>query len=207
MGTIAPTERANKDSLKLTSMPIYEFYSPDSHRIYSFFARRMLKEGEAPVCPDNPKHKMERMVSNFAFTGKAKEPVKTEGAAGGPEMDPRMEREMMKMADEFSKMDENNPDPRMLGRMMRKMMEASGQKLPGEMGEMLTRLEKGEDPDKLEAEYGDVMEKMDAMGPEGGEKKEDLKTRLRKRLPPRRDPKLYEFSEFESKRGVRSKAR
>jgi len=188
-------------------VPIYEFYSPDSHRIYSFFARRMLKEGEAPVCPDNPKHKMERMVSNFAFTGKAKEPVKTEGAAGGPEMDPRMEREMMKMADEFSKMDENNPDPRMLGRMMRKMMEASGQKLPGEMGEMLTRLEKGEDPDKLEAEYGDVMEKMDATGPEGGGKKEDLKTRLRKRLPPRRDPKLYEFAEFESKRAVRSKAR
>ena len=188
-------------------MPIYEFYSPDSHRIYSFFARRMLKEGEVPVCPDNPKHKMEKMVSNFAFTGKAKEPAKTEGTGEGPEMDPRMEREMMKMADEFSKMDENNPDPKVLGRMMRKMMEASGQKLPGEMGEMLTRLEKGEDPDKLEAEYGDVMEKMDATGPEGGGKKEDLKTRLRKRLPPRRDPKLYEFSEFESKRGVRSKAR
>ena len=186
-------------------MPIYEFYSPDSHRIYSFFARRMLKEGEVPVCPDNPKHKMEKMVSNFAFTGKAKEPVKTEGAAGGPEMDPRMEREMMKMADEFSKMDENHPDPRMLGRMMRKMMEASGQKLPGEMGEMLGRLEKGEDPDKLEAEYGDVMEKMDATGPDGGKKNEDLKTRLRRRLPPRRDPKLYEFADFERKKPVRSK--
>jgi hypothetical protein len=62
-------------------------------------------------------------------------------------------------------------------------------------------LEKGEDPDKLEAEYGDVMEKMDAMGPEGGEKKEDLKTRLRRRLPPRRDPKLYEFSDYERKKG------
>jgi len=182
-------------------MPIYEFYSPDSHRIYSFFARRMLKEGEMPICPDHPKHKMEKMVSNFAFTGKAKEPVETGVVGEGPGMDPRMEREMMKMADEFSKMDENNPDPRMLGRMMRKMMEASGQKLPGEMGEMLTRLEKGEDPDKLEAEYGDVMEKMDAMGPEGGEKKEDLKTRLRRRLPPRRDPKLYEFSEYERKKG------
>lgn len=29
--------------------------------------------------------------------------------------------------------------------MMRRMMEVSGQKLPGEMGEMLNRLEKGED--------------------------------------------------------------
>ena len=50
-----------------------------------------------------------------------------------------------------------------MGRMMRRMMEASGQKLPTEMGEMLQRLEKGENPDKLEEEYGDVMEKMDGM--------------------------------------------
>ena len=57
-------------------------------------------------------------------------------------MDPRMEREMMKMADEFSKMDEGNPDPKVLGRMMCRMMEVSGQKLPGEMGEMLNRLER-----------------------------------------------------------------
>ena len=184
-------------------MPIYEFYSPDSHRIYSFFARRMLKQGEVPLCPDNPKHKMEKMISQFAFTGRAKEPVKKEGPEGeGPEMDPRMEREMMKMADEFSKMDENNPDPKVLGRMMRRMMEVSGQKLPGEMGEMLNRLEKGEDPDKLESEYGDVLEKMDGMeGLEGAKKeKEDLRTRLRKRLPPRRDPKLYEFADYERKR-------
>ena len=146
---------------------------------------------------------MEKMISQFAFTGRAKEPAKMEGPEGkGTEMDPRMEREMMKMADEFSKMDENNPGPRALGRMMRKMMEASGQKLPGEMGEMLNRLEKGEDPDKLEAEYGDVMEKIEGMeGLEGSKKdQDDLPTRLRKRLPPRRDPKLYEFSDYERKK-------
>jgi hypothetical protein len=117
-------------------------------------------------------------------------------------MDPRMEREMMKMADEFSQVDEQNPDPKVLGRMMRRMMEVSGQKLPGEMGEMLRRLEKGEDPDKLEAEYGDVLEKMDGMeGADLGKNREDLRARLRKRLPPRRDPKLYEFSDFERKKG------
>jgi hypothetical protein len=130
-----------------------------------------------------------------------------EGAGEGPEIDPRMEREMMKMADEFSKMDENNPDPKVLGRMMRRMMEVSGQKLPGEMGEMLSRLEKGEDPDKLESEYGDVLEKMDGMEGLEGNKKEDLRARLRKRLPPRRDPKLYEFSDFERKKVVSSKVR
>jgi hypothetical protein len=83
-----------------------------------------------------------------------------------------------------------------MGKMMRRMMEASGQKLPGEMGEMLQRLEKGENPDKLEEEYGDVMEKMDGMEGAGDGKKEDLKMRLRKRLPARRDPKLYEWEEF-----------
>ena len=80
------------------------------------------------------------------------------------------------------------------------MMEVSGQKLPGEMGEMLNRLEKGEDPDKLESEYGDVLEKMDGMERLEGKKKEDLRARLRKRLPPRRDPKLYEFADFERKK-------
>jgi len=184
-------------------MPIYEFYSPNSHRIYSFLAKRFLKEGEVPICPDGPKNRMEKVVSAFAFTGKAKEVVKKEGESGA-EVDPRMEREMMKMADEFSKMDEKNPDPRMMGKMMRRMMEASGQKLPGEMGEMLQRLEKGENPDKLGEEYGDVMEKMDGMEGAGGEKKEDWKMRLRRRMPPRRDPKLYEWENYvRAKKGVR----
>ena len=191
-------------------MPIYEFYSPDSHRIYSFLAKRFLKEGEVPICPDEPKNRMEKMVSAFAFTGRAKEVVKKEGESEAG-MDPRMEQEMMRMADEFSKMDEKNPDPRVMGRMMRRMMEASGQKLPAEMGEMLQRLEKGENPDKLEEEYGDVMEKMEGVEGAGGEKKEDWKMRLRRRMPPRRDPKLYDWEDYlpvSKKRagGVRQKA-
>jgi len=191
-------------------MPIYEFYSPDTHRIYSFLAKRFLREGEVPLCPDEPKNRMEKMVSAFAFTGRAKEVVKKEGESEAG-MDPRMEQEMMRMADEFSKMDEKSPDPRVMGRMMRRMMEASGQKLPAEMGEMLQRLEKGENPDKLEEEYGDVMEKMDGMEGAVGEKKEDWKMRLRRRMPPRRDPKLYEWEEYlpvSKKRevGIRQKA-
>ena len=56
-------------------MPIYEFYSPDSHRIYSFLAKRFLKEGELPICPDGPKHRMEKVVSAFALTGKDRKSV------------------------------------------------------------------------------------------------------------------------------------
>jgi len=95
--------------------------------------------------------------------------------------------------------------------MMRRMMEASGQKLPGEVGEMLKRLEKGENPDKLEEEYGDVMEKMEGVEGAVGEKGEDWKTRLRRRMPPRRDPKLHEWEDYlahkkRGKAGVRQKA-
>jgi hypothetical protein len=62
----------------------------------------------------------------------------------------------------------------------------------------------------LEEEYGDVMEKMEGMEG-GGEKKEDWRMRLRRRMPPRRDPKLYEWEEYfprNKKRavGVRQKA-
>jgi hypothetical protein len=176
-------------------MPIYEFYSPDSHRIYSFFARRMLKVGEVPICPDNPSHKMEKIVSNFAFTGKAKERMKNKVTEEGSKMDPRMERKLMKMAADFPRMDEKNSDSRMIGRMMRGMVEVSGQKIPREMGEMLQRLEKGENPDKLEKEYGDVMEKMEEIG-EVGEKGKDWRMRVCRRRLPCRDPKLHELEDY-----------
>ena len=58
-------------------MPIYEFYSPDSHRIYSFLAKRFLKEGEVPICPDGPKHRMEKVVFGLCLDG--------EGEGGGEE--------------------------------------------------------------------------------------------------------------------------
>jgi hypothetical protein len=58
-------------------MPIYEFYSPDTNRIYSFFARSLAQGQLTPRCPDNPKARMERMISRFAVTGRAKEKSET----------------------------------------------------------------------------------------------------------------------------------
>ena len=104
-----------------------------------------------------------------------------------------MEREFGSVADS------DNPNPRALAAMMRRMGELTGQKMPAEMDEVIARLEKGEDPDKLEEEYGDVFEKMDAMGGEegdadGGSEAEKRKRRRKKRIT--RDPKLHEMSEF-----------
>lgn len=176
-------------------MPIYEFYSPDTHKIYSFFARSLAYSSKIPRCPDQTDARMERVVSRFAFTGRAKE--KTE-APGGDEMDPRMERMMAEMERDMAGMDENNPDPRALGRMMRKMTEATGQKMPAEMEQMIRRLESGEDPEKLEEEFGDAFDNMDF--PDGMGSEEDaaasgacVKSR---RKQAERDPALYEFSDY-----------
>ncbi len=176
-------------------MPIYEYYSPDTNKIYSFFARSLSAGRAIPKCPDNPKSKMERLVSRFAVTGRAKE--KPEGADAA--MDPRMERVMAEMEREMASMDEQNPDPRQLGRLMRKMTEATGQKIPGEMEQMLQRLESGEDPEKLEEEFGGALDQI-GEGAFGDEAESAAATRgairavLNKKRPTR-DPKLYELND------------
>lgn len=181
-------------------MPIYEFYCPDNNKLYSFYARTLAAGAGTPRCPDDPKFRLERAVSQFAVTGRAKE--KTE-PAGGPEGDdPRMAAMMSEMEREFSGMDEANPDPRAMARMMRKMSALSGEKIPEVVEEMIGRMEAGEDPDKLEAEYGDAMGEMggeggEAASGEGSEEGKSLRARLRSlRRRPVRDPQLYEMSEF-----------
>jgi len=174
-------------------MPIYEYFSPDTNKIYSFFARSLSSGASIPRCPDDPKARMERMLSRFAVTGRAKEKT-----AENPS-DPRMEKMMAEMEREMSSMDDQNPDPKQLGRLMRKMTEATGQKMPAEMEQMLQRLESGEDPEKLEEEFG---ESLDGLGDEsfGGDAESPdfsspIKAILRKRRPSR-DPKLYELRDF-----------
>jgi len=175
-------------------MPIYEFFCPDNRRIYSFFARSLRFADKMPRCPDNPKWNMEKMLSGFAITGKAKE--KADDAAGDDAGDAKMEAAMGAMEREFGHIAESdNPDPRVLAKMMRRMGEIAGQKMPAQMDEVIARLEKGEDPDKLEAEYGDVFDAMDsADAAAGGDSDTKMKSRRVRRVT--RDPKLHEMSEF-----------
>jgi putative FmdB family regulatory protein len=56
---------------------------------------------------------------------------------------------------EMENVDEN--DPRALGRLMRKMAAASGESLGDEFDEVVGRLEKGEDPEKIEQDMGDLL--------------------------------------------------
>ncbi len=186
-------------------MPIYEYFCPDNNTIYQFYAKTLAQGQTVPKCPQNPKFRMQKIVSAFAVTGRTKEePKAAAGAGGDPAEDARMDAAMNAMESEFSNIDEN--DPRAMARMMRRMSELSGEKIDDQMEEVVRKLEEGTDPDALEDQLGGDMPDGpgegnpygDEMGM-GGEAKppddpKEPKHRFRvRRLPPRRDPKLYDY--------------
>jgi hypothetical protein len=181
-------------------MPIYEFYCPDNNTLYSFFARSLAYSAKIPRCPDGANFRMEREISRFAITGRARE--KPELPGEGAEMDdPRMQSALAQMEREMSGLDTDNPDPKMLARMMRRMSELTGERVPQQMDEMMCRMEAGEDIERLEAEYGDAFDALEAGGEAGSLSKEGaakaLKARILKlRGAPLRDPMLYDMSEY-----------
>ena len=65
----------------LMPMPIYEFYCPDNHRIYGFYARTQALAGRVPRCPDNPAFRMVKVPSRFAVTGRHRDKPGAEGGA------------------------------------------------------------------------------------------------------------------------------
>ena len=151
-------------------MPIYEFACPKCRKIFSFLSKR-VNPGRAPICPKCGHKKLNKEVSRFALTrGLAEPAAKTGGDEGGPSMpdldDPRVERAMMEMERDMEHLDENNP--KHMARMMKKMKDLMPPgSMPKEMDVAIKRLEAGEDPEKIEADMGDVLG--DFMGgPEGG---------------------------------------
>jgi len=172
------------------AMPIYEFYCPDNNKLYSFFARTLAMREKVPLCPDGENFKMEKRVSKFAFIGKAKEDTGDDPFAGMDE--DKMDQFMMEMESEMGGIDEENPDPKQLGRFMRKMTDVMGDKTPPELREMVKRLEAGEDPEKLEEQFGG----MDEGGAGDAMFSQMLKRAKAAKKEPVRDKKLYEMSDF-----------
>ncbi len=181
-------------------MPIYEFFCPENNTVYSFLAKSLAYRDKTPRCPADPAFTMQKRISGFAFIGKAKEPA-ADGALDDLD-DAKMEKVMAELERDMAGFDENNPDPRQMAHLMRKMANLTGEKLPGEMEEMVRRLEAGEDPEALEEEYGDALEGDMGDGDFGdaGEPSETAGAklkRLRRRLRgPAKDPQLYDFSEY-----------
>ena len=185
-------------------MPIYEYYCPDNNRIYQFYAKTLAQGRTVPRCPDNPSYRMVKMLSPFAVARKGGADKEGTGGeappppGGDPAEDARMEAAMGAMESEFANVDEN--DPRAMGRMMRRMAELTGEKIDGEMEEVVRKLEEGADPESLEERMG--AEEPGAEDPYGEgpaepkapqDPREPRRPLRARRGPPTRDPKLYDY--------------
>jgi hypothetical protein len=115
---------------------------------------------------------MTKQMSRFAAPKGLSEPAaKPEGGEPEPPMpnfdDPHIMRAMSEMERDMEHLDENNP--KHMAHMMRKMKDIlPAGTMPKELDVAIKRLEAGEDPEKIEADMGDVLG--DLMGgPEGEE--------------------------------------
>ena len=141
-------------------MPIYEYACPKCRVIFNFLSKRTNPD-RLPVCPKCGNKKMTKQMSRFAMSRGLKEPAaKSEPESGEPPMpdfdDPRMERAMMEMERDMEHLDENNP--KHMAHMMRKMKDLMpAGTVPKELDVAIKRLEAGEDPEKIEADMGDVL--------------------------------------------------
>ena len=136
-------------------MPIYEFYCEDCNTIYNFFSRTVNTK-KTPNCPKCKTTKLSRQVSMFAVTGKAKEDGDLDDL---PIDESKMEKAMTLLAREAESINED--DPKQAANLMRKLSDMTGLKLGPGMDEALQRMEKGEDPEQVEAEMGDILESED----------------------------------------------
>lgn len=133
-------------------MPIYEFYCKDCNTVFNFFSRT-INTTKRPSCPKCKKRKLTRQISLFTVTGKAKE---DSGMDDLPFDEGKMEQAMQMLAGEADKINED--DPRQAANLMRKLSDMTGIKLGAGMDEALTRMEQGDDPEKVESEMGDLLE-------------------------------------------------
>ncbi len=68
----------------------------------------------------------------------------------------KMEHAMRMLSSEADKINED--DPKQAANLMRKLTDMTGMELGSNMEEALRRMENGEDPEKVEAEMGDLLE-------------------------------------------------
>ena len=154
-------------AINIDAMPIYEFACPKCRRIYSFLSKR-VNPAHSPACPKCGHTKLAKEMSRFAMIKGTPEPAAAESFDGEPPMpdldDPRVERVMNEMEQDMEHLDEHNP--RHMAHMLKKMKEIMpAGTSPKEMDIAIKRLEQGEDPEKIEADMGELFSGLE--GPEG----------------------------------------
>lgn len=175
----------------MLTMPIYEFYCRNCHRVFNFFARRVNTTSQ-PACPKCQRPRLEREVSRFAVS-RGRQP-KTESTGPEDDLPPgfdetKLEQVMEDLSREAEGLDED--DPRQAARLMRAMYERTGMPLTGKMEEAMRRMESGEDPDAIEAEMGDLLDQDES--PEGSDSGGRLRGWAKKLRPPSVDETLYDL--------------
>lgn len=147
-------------------MPIYEFYCPDCHTVFSFFSATVNTEAR-PACPACGRPELGRRPSRFATVRAGRAGGEGEEEGGGGELFPgmdeqRMERAMEQLAGEMGELggfggpdgsDTAEPDPRQIARFMRRFGEVAGLEPGPKLQEMIRKLESGADPDSLEDDF------------------------------------------------------
>jgi hypothetical protein len=184
-------------------MPIYEFFSPEKGKIYSFFARSSDYAEKIPLCPDGKQFEMKKLLSGFSITGQKSE-TETEHSADDfaesddpfANMNEAQSAKMMKeLEGAIGGMDDENPDPKQMGALMRKMCAMTGEKMDESMEEVVRRLEEGTDPNELEERMSDFdFENNEQHQPDADEQQD--KTKAFSKKITLRDPYLYEFEDY-----------
>jgi len=119
-------------------MPIYEYRCADCKKKVSVFFRSFSAvDQEQPRCPICQGTQLTKMVSKVRVMRGAS------ASSGGDDA----------MLDDL-----NENDPRSLGRMMRRMADETGEDMGPEFGEVIGRLEKGEDPEAIEKSMPELAE-------------------------------------------------
>ena len=127
-------------------MPIHEYRCGDCKKKVSVFFRSFSVVNHADArCPICQGQNLKRLISKVRVIRGSAASSGDGGEGGG--------------LDESMFDDVNENDPRSLGRMMRRMADETGEDLGPEFGEVINRLEKGEDPEAIEKsmpELGDM---------------------------------------------------
>ncbi len=162
-------------------MPIYEFFCEDCNMIFNFFSRRIDTQTK-PDCPRCQKKELARQISMFATIGKASEEADQFGGLDESKMEQALES-LMRESEGI-----NEDDPKQMATLMRKFTERTGINLGDNMEEAISRMEKGEDPDEIEKEMGDLL------GDEDEFSFDSIKKRVLGRpAPPVHDETLYDL--------------
>ena len=122
-------------------MPFYDYHCPACrHRVSLFWPSIRLAREASPRCPQCQSPDIERIVSRFRL-------VKGRARSGDDDLP----------FDESDLADLEREDPRAMARLFRRMSDETGEGLDPDMDEVVTRLERGEDPEAIESSMGHLM--------------------------------------------------